>query len=189
MEIFSSAIQSPLEKRQYKFLESVVQELNEHSEKIDDLKIENLVENEAFITVAMRATQAALKNHQEEKLAALRSAVINTALGTGSDDNLQLMFLQMVDELTPMHLKVLSIGKDPGKYAEDHGVSLKRSVSGSRYETFTTILGEECPPYPSQVMADLHSRGLTNISPNSLKAMASETGEITPRTHLTRTCS
>jgi hypothetical protein len=57
----------------------------------------------------MHASQVAIRNHQKEKLEALRNAVLNAALSNAPDEDLQLMFLIFVDSLTPLHIKALKL--------------------------------------------------------------------------------
>ena len=46
-------------------------------EKVKGLTIDTLQDNDAFITTVMRATQSAIRNHQKEKLEALRNATLH----------------------------------------------------------------------------------------------------------------
>ena len=62
-----------------------------------------------FTTVLMTASQIALRNHKEVKLDALRAAVLNAALDSKMEDELQLMFLNLVDSFTVYHLKILML--------------------------------------------------------------------------------
>ena len=55
----------------------------------------------------MQATQEAIRTHQEEKLEALRNAVLNTALGEGPDFDRKQIFLNKIAVLTPLHVRVL----------------------------------------------------------------------------------
>jgi hypothetical protein len=77
-------------------------ELYEHG-----LPIERLLENEAFLTALLRATQAALRTHQAEKLAALQNAVVNIAIRQNHDEVLEQIALNCLDDLTTAHLRLL----------------------------------------------------------------------------------
>jgi hypothetical protein len=58
------------------------------------VKLEDLQHNESFITTVMQATQMAVRNHEQEKLGALRNAIVNSALPHAPDDSLQQMFFE-----------------------------------------------------------------------------------------------
>lgn len=103
-EFFSAIVVPPLSRRRDKWIEDIVEGLQTLEKQVDGFKIEELSHNEMFITTVMNASQTAIRNHQEEKLEALRNAVLNAALPNPPDDDLQLMFLNFVDTFTPWHL-------------------------------------------------------------------------------------
>jgi hypothetical protein len=95
-------------KRMSDWCEDLRLHLNELSQKMDGLTPEALATNGAFISAFAQATQTALKTHQEEKLEALRNAVLNVAAGLAPpEDHYQTFFLSLVDSLTPTHLLML----------------------------------------------------------------------------------
>ena len=95
-EIFSAIIVPPLSKRRNEWIESIAKGLKTLEEKIDNFNIEALSQNEMFITTVMHASQAAIRNHQKEKLEALRNAVLNAALPNAPEEDIQLMFLNYI---------------------------------------------------------------------------------------------
>lgn len=119
-EIFSILLASPLERRWEEWAESVAEGLVHLQEQVEGFSLEGLSGNEAFVTVVLKATHLALRNHQEEKLEALRNAVLNSALPGAPEDDMQLIFLDLVDTLTPWHLRVLKLFDDPLKWAEEN---------------------------------------------------------------------
>lgn len=106
-ELFSLVVTPSLEKRRDEWIESIGKALKALEEKVEGFKIENLKNNEAFVSVLMQASQTAIRNHQQEKMEALRNAVLNATLPNAPEEDLQLMFLTIVDSLTPSHLKLL----------------------------------------------------------------------------------
>jgi hypothetical protein len=82
----------------------------------------------------MHATQVALRNHHTEKREALCNAVLNVASGNAPQDNIQLMFLDFIDTLTPWHLRILHFFQNPLDYIASKGfnpqnISLSDSIS------------------------------------------------------------
>jgi hypothetical protein len=67
----------------------------------------------------LQATSIALRNHQKEKLEALRNAVVNSVLPSSADDDIKLMFLDLVDELKVSHLRLLRLLYEPNKYSNE----------------------------------------------------------------------
>lgn len=104
-ELFSAIIESPFQRRKKEWMQNVVDAINELKEKgfsPDDLK-----ENEQFISAVFYASHLAMKTHQQEKLDALRNAIINVAEGVEPDEALQQIFLNYIDQFTLLHIKLL----------------------------------------------------------------------------------
>lgn len=102
-ELFELVLAPPLSKRRDAWLESVARRLEAVGAKVDSLG-----DDAAFVTTMLHATHIALRTHQEEKLEALRNAVVNSAIGTGPEDDIRAIFLNLVDGFTPTHLRILS---------------------------------------------------------------------------------
>ncbi|HLF77024.1 MAG TPA: hypothetical protein VJB57_05980, partial [Dehalococcoidia bacterium] len=79
-ELFDFVIAPPLERRRDAWMANVAAAIEELRQSRPVLTAEALSRNEGFITAAIHASQLALRNHQKEKLEALRNAVLNSAL-------------------------------------------------------------------------------------------------------------
>jgi hypothetical protein len=106
-ELFNTVIAPPLQKRQWEWMETIANRLSELEKTFEGFKVENLLSNDNFISSVFYATSLAIRSHQKEKIEALQNAVINTALNIAIEEDLEHMFLNFIDELTPSHLKVL----------------------------------------------------------------------------------
>lgn len=111
IELFQYVVQPPLEKRREEWMRSIGDKLVELGSKGVD--VSSLKDDEQFISIVMQASQAALRTHNTDKLAALRNAVINVACGQSPDETVQHILLSMVDQLSEMHLRILKIFHDP----------------------------------------------------------------------------
>jgi hypothetical protein len=158
-EFFSLVIAPPLEQRRDEWLIKIFTRLKKLETEVQGFKIENLAKNEIFISTLLHATQIAIRTHQQEKIEALRNAVVNSAMLRVSDENYQLMFLNIVDRLTPMHLFVLHVSNKSGGYGNQHD-----SADGSWEEiakldsTIPDISRDR--PILMQIINDLTSDGL-----------------------------
>lgn len=103
--LFENIFTTPLDKRKKEWFQSLSDAIEELTKKVEDITPESLSNNEIFISVSMQATQIALRNHQKEKLNALKNAVKNSAISI--DENKVLMFTRIIDDMTPLHLKIL----------------------------------------------------------------------------------
>ena len=181
-ELFSMVIAPPLEKRRNQWLDDIAERLKSLEEVVDGFRVEDLSQNETFITTMMHATQAAIRNHQQEKLEALRNAVLNAAMPKDTEDDRRLMFLNFIDELTPWHLRLLHFFDDPETWGSQHNINYPNWNSGGPDTilefTFEELRGQG--DFYDQLVRDLHYRGLMSI--DSLHTIMTVQGMFTSRT-------
>jgi hypothetical protein len=154
VELFSQTFTPSLEKRREKWFEAIAEKLGELEEKVDEFNFESLTENEQFVTTLIQATQIAIRNHQEEKLTALRNAVLNAALPNPIQEDLQIIFLNWIDRLSNYHIQVLT-------YLDNPGTSPNRKIP--------TIKDYEGKSLVIQVANDLEDLGLVELESSLLQ--------------------
>ena len=120
------------------------------------LRLEDLQNNDQFISAVMHASQAVLRTHQEAKLEALRNAVINVAKGQAPDETVQHLLLNFVDSLTELHLRILKLFQAPSPPP-----NVSRGGLGLVLEHNIPELQQHRELY-IQLWKDLYSRGLVN---------------------------
>jgi hypothetical protein len=181
-EIFSAIIVPPLSKRRDEWIASIDKDLKTLEEKVDNFNIEGLSQNEMFITTAMHASQAAIRNHQKEKLKALRNAVLNAALPSAPEEDIQLMFLNFVDIFTPWHLRILKLFNNPQEWGRRNGITYPNwSMGGPSAvleHTFPELRGRR--DFYDQITKDLFVQGLMNT--DSLHTTMTSQGMFASRT-------
>lgn len=165
-EILSAVIAPPLSHRRDEYIRSLAEGLELLQEKVEGFKIENLSTNESFVTTVLQATQVAIRNHQKEKLDALRNAVLNAALGIDIDEDIQCMYLNFIDELMPWHLRLLKFLDDPKEWIAKNQIALPNWNSWEMGFVITAVFPEleSRREFYDQMGKDLHSRGLTDVS-------------------------
>lgn len=106
VEVLAAVIRAPIEKRRDEWMAAVSGALTtlDRNNRIDLAALSN---DPQFIDAILEATQIALRTSKEEKLAALRNAVLNTALRSESDEAIREILLNMIDGLTPIHMEFL----------------------------------------------------------------------------------
>ena len=107
-----------------KWRESLTQKLDDLDEKLNDFHLENLFKNELFITTVIQASHIAMRNHQKEKIEALRNAILNTAIMPSPEEDLQLIFLNYIEILTPLHLRMLKYYNNKKEFMEKRGIDI-----------------------------------------------------------------
>lgn len=181
-ELFNVIIAPPLETRRVTWMNDVAEHLQELEER-ENLKLEDLKDNETFITTVMQASQAAIRNHQTEKREALRNAVLNAALPHAPDESLQQHFINQVDTFTFWHIRLLDLFQDPQAWFQRNEVELpKFTISSSLEQLITTAWPELENRYDflNVVVNELEARGL--CSGGGLRTMMTAQGAYQKRT-------
>jgi len=161
-EIFSKIITPPISKRRDKWMQFIAEDLNKLEAKVDGFSIEKLSESDIFVTTVMHASQIAIRNHQEEKLVALKSAILNSTSSNAPEEDIQMMFLNFIDELTPWHLRILKFLDSPNEWATTNDITFPQ-ISMGGISTILEIAFKELKgrrDFYDQIAKDLHSRGL-----------------------------
>ena len=163
-ELFNTIITPPLAKRRDKWIESIVEKLGDLETQIEGFKITELSNNDTFISTVTYATILAIRNHQDEKIEALRNAVLNSTIPSSIEEDLQHMFLNFIDELTPWHLRILKYFQNPKVWFEEQKIPVPNWSFGSQKHAFDLAFPnlKTQKEFASQLIRDLASRGLSN---------------------------
>ena len=181
-ELFNTLIVPPLEKRRVVWMNDVAKHLRALEER-ENLQIEDLQDNETFITTMMQASQAAVRNHQCEKLTALRNAVLNAALPQAPEDSLQQHFINQVDTFTVWHIRLLDLFKDPPAWFERNGVAPPNFPYTSNLERLLIAAWPELKnqyDFLNVIFEELEAKGL--YSGGGLRTMMTGQGAYDKRT-------
>lgn len=165
VELFQLLVTPPLEKRRQAWMESIADGLNQLEEK-QRCTIEDLKSNDAFIDTIMQASQAAVRTSQQEKLEALRNAVLNSALPRAPDESRQQVFINWVDSMTVGHLRILHLLNDPKGWFQIDGSRPPQQTDGKLQALIASAFPDLCNELAiSELIAgDLHRYGLIRIT-------------------------
>ena len=108
-EAIGLAAQQLANKRTEKFYQDVADRLLELQDQIDAL-------TESFVSRALEAARIVEHTGEEDKLEALRNAVVNTLSSTAPSEDIQHLFLNYVDQLSGLHLRLLTFVIEPEKF-------------------------------------------------------------------------
>lgn len=109
------------------------------------LTMEDLADNEEFVTIVTKATLLAQQNHQKEKINAFRAIVNNSVEWLQNGNKLfdwAEYFLRVVDELSPLHLLILNVFHAPKSKEQELGKDLSSYSKMSSHTLF-------CELYPN----------------------------------------
>jgi hypothetical protein len=120
-DLFGLLVRTPFQRRLENWM-SVVEMRLRHLAARDRELFDRLFGDEEFASVLLSATQAAARTHQQEKIELLAAAVSQSAAGTDLSTDLQMLFIRFVDDLTPVHVRLL-------KYLEEHSSDVENVAS------------------------------------------------------------
>jgi len=162
-ELFALIFRPALDRRRDEWVSAIAAVVEELREKVDGITPESLAQDDSFITIAIQASQVAMRNHQSEKLEALRNAVQNSALPGAPEDDLKLMFLNLVDTLTPWHLRILKMLANPPAWFSERGkpwpAIMAGGLSNVLEEAFPELQGRS--DFYNLLGRELYTRGLS----------------------------
>jgi hypothetical protein len=118
--IFSEAAGRRLQDRRTRWLNDLAVKVNGLEDRIGD--VEHLMSQDAFMDALTTAAQIADRTSRAAKLTLLRNAVINSVMPGAPDDDTQQLFLDMLDRLTPTHVRMLKLLSDPPGWFESQGI-------------------------------------------------------------------
>ena len=170
-ELFNILVTPPLEKRRQEWMEEVTKSLYELNER-GSLEIEKLIENDLFIDVIMKTSSIAIRNSKLLKKEALKNALLNTVILENPDESLIQIFLNLIDNFTEWHIKILIFSKDPSPYVKENIMT----------SSLTNILEVAYPElkknreFTKQIWKDLYNNGLINSDVSGLHAGLTKNG-------------
>lgn len=127
--LYNKLVGDPVRERLVQWIEDIAEQVGKLMERTNDVALKKLEQDPLFRTILRRAAWSAINDHQTEKLKALRNAVLNSACSINVNENYQLMFLNLIDRMTELHLRVLIFLSDPKKPLREMSVDDKRGTS------------------------------------------------------------
>lgn len=159
-ELLFSFFSKPVDKRREKWFNDLAEtiiNLEENAKGINDI-----VNSDIFITTVLKTTEIAIKTHQEEKLEYLKNIVKNSILIEDIGEMEKIIFLEIISDYTPLHIKVLLFMSNPKKCLKEK--SYKNRFTNCAYREFLLeyipeVKGKEM--ILKKIEKDLYNDGLT----------------------------
>lgn len=167
--LFETVFSAPIDKRKEEWLLRLADTVNELCAKIDGLTPEKLSNDPAFISIYLQASNIAVRTHYEEKLKALNAAVKNSVLRDDLDETKKMIFVRIIDQMTPLHFKVLHFLIHPDTYVSEanRGLPSNQSKHWGDMRNVWDKLSDEVKSGDSMldvITADLKNWGLVSIN-------------------------
>lgn len=153
-EVFSAIITPPIEKRRDKWIESIVDKLRELEKKTESFSIEELSQNELFVSVLLQASKVAISTHQKDKINSLKNIVLNSANLNEVDDDKQLMFIEFIDNFTEQHIKLLNFINKPEDITTFQSINDMGEIKQVIFDRSGGVTYYDFKPEPSDTFID-----------------------------------
>ena len=164
-QVLALVLAPAVARRRDEWLKELADALDQMEKKVEGFKVENLADNEAFVSATIQATLIAIGTHQREKREYLRNALLNIAKGITSDEIKQQFFLNAIEAFTPAHIKALNVIWKGGGLKigwDENSIPIMQ-------RTYGAAIGILAPEVKGQtsligaVLADLRNRGFSNL--------------------------
>ncbi|WFU34067.1 hypothetical protein QA635_06405 [Bradyrhizobium brasilense] len=179
-EFLAFVIGDPAQERRDDFMKATLERVIALEVTSERLRPENLRDNEQFQATFIQAVRLATTTASADKKKLLQNAIINSAVGD-VDETVRLLFVQMLDRITPMHAVLLSFFDNP----RSNTAAVRKAESISLGGAFAHLIEAAFPEIHSngelmtRMVLDLHSMGLTTT--NSVQAMMTGSGLLERR--------
>ena len=159
-------IQPQIDKRRTEWLNLIAERLAKLEERVDGFQLADLADHPAFTSAILQASAVALRNHDDEKLAALRNAVLNVAVSSTAGEDEHELFISLIDTFTPWHLRILAFLADKESIADKRGkLPFPSWSAGGVSAVLKHVYPElaERRSFYDLIVSDLHRAGLVTI--------------------------
>jgi len=114
-----NSLKNIVNRRMYNFTISLAEKAEELEEQ-KIINIQDLFNDDKFNSAFIQGLEIARRNHRQEKLDALRNAVLNISIQDKPNEDTQFIILRYIDELSPTHVRILTFLDNPKKWSENN---------------------------------------------------------------------
>lgn len=149
--------------------------LEERLSKLE-MTLEDIGNNELFVTAIVKTTELAAKTAKKEKMELLANSVLHSATQSMDEDKL-IIFLSLLDKYTVSHIKILHSFHNPGGL---QNVNSNDYYMGAPKTLLFSVYPELQTPWFDKLFKDLYDDGLVSIK--DLNTTMSGHGMVEKRT-------
>ena len=161
--LISDYLPNSVEKRKAELLIKLSKDL----ENLENRYNEDTLKKDYFISTFIAASKGVIENHDQEKVNAFRAIILNTLIAENPKEDEVAMFIGMTQRLTPLHIKLLKILRDPKLEIEKDPEKKSKmdAVYSGGISTLTSLI---IPQYSEDLVKiafqDLYNMGLHSTS-------------------------
>lgn len=159
-EVMGLVWQPALVRRRDEWFRGLGERLDELEQNVEGIR--ERLESEQVLTVTAQATVSAIATHQPDKRDALRAAVLNTVVAAEPDEEIQLLFLRLIDSYSAAHLQLLRFLDDPVAGFDARGLERPNISEGGVGYLIEQAFPEWTRDFYGPIHSDLAAAGLSH---------------------------
>jgi len=169
--LMSHYIPSSKMRRLEEFAEQLARDLNELKDQVNQSKILS----DEFAFIFEKCFRGVAENYQAEKLESFRAILLNTAIGSNLSEDEKEFFLNLVTNLSVLHIRILKFMTEPVSYLAAHEISPTR-IQGGFSDFFPVAIPGVDLEVIKSAFGDLHQYGFINTDKSIFATMTSSQG-------------
>ncbi len=158
-------------ERLEKFANQIAEDLVELQDQVDESKIHT----DEFAFIFEECFRGVAENYQKEKIEAFRGILINTAVGSDTAEDEKEYFLNLVNTLSALHIRILKFMASPIEYLGEYNIP-QESIYGGFSQFFPIAIPGVSSEVIESAFGDLHQYGFTNTDKSIFHTMTAGQG-------------
>ena len=169
--LMSDYIPSQRQKRLEEFAENITSELENFKEEVN----ENYILTDEFSFIFEKCFKGGVENYQKEKVIAFKAILINSLIDFDTTQNEKEYYLNLVDNLSLLHIQILSFMAFPRDYIKLNGID-ESSISGGFSNFFPIVIPDVSLDNIKIAFKDLYNYGFLTTDSGIFGTMTSSQG-------------
>jgi len=158
-------------KRISEFAKQIAEDLKRLNDKIN----KDYIIKDEFAYMFEQAFRGVAQNYQKDKIEAFRGILINSAIRQDVKQEEKEFFLNLADNLSVLHLRILKFLANPGDYIEEQEID-PNSIQGGFSDIFRKLMPVLATSIIESAFGDLYRQGLINTDTPIFHTMTAASG-------------
>jgi len=169
--LMSDYIPSSRFKRLEEFAKIIAADVGKLGNRLD----ENLYEPDEFAFMLEQCFRGVAENYQKEKLDFFRGILINSVIDTNLSNYEKEYFLNLVNNFSVLHIRILKFLVTPIEYLTENGIS-QNQIQGGFKSIFRTAIPDVDIKLVETAFGDLYQSGFVSTKKDIFNTMTSGQG-------------
>ena len=169
--LMSDYIPSSKFQRLEQFAENIAKCLNDLQDQVN----QNRIQTDEFAFIFEKCFRGVAENYQKEKLDAFKGILINSAIGLDISEDEKEYFLNLVNTLSVLHIRILKFMVNPTDYLINYNIPVE-NIRGGFSQFFPVAIPGISLDVIKSAFGDLHQNGFTNTDKSMFGTMTAGQG-------------